>query len=443
MANAEHLEILRSGVIKWDAWRKLNENIKIDLFQANLSGIDLSFANLCFADLSEANLSEANLSEADLSGANLSDANLSKADLSKADLYGANLYGANLSKADLFEADLPKADLSRANLSWADLYGANLSEANLSEANLSEADLSKADLSRANLSWADLSEANLFRANLSWADLSEANLSRADLSEANLSVAILSRANLYGTYLPGANLYGAFLSETNLLLSIIGETIFGLTDLSTCKGLESIIVNSECVIDFHTLRASTNLPKSFLLKLGLPELFIDYLPDFYDDTLTLYSTFLSHSKENRTFARKLYEALIAKRVRVFFDEKELKPGDPLVKTIHMGIKYFDKTILICSEASLNSKWVDYELELAFKKEIVLTEEKGDDVNLLIPITIDDYVFQWNGAKQPEVMGRFVGDFRDWEDETKFQTALDSLIEALNVNRRENKPPSFF
>jgi len=93
-----------------DGW----ENMRADLYGANLSSADLSRA-----DLSRANLSRANLSRADLSSANLSRANLYGADLSRADLSGANLSSANLYGANLSRADLSRADLSGANLSSA------------------------------------------------------------------------------------------------------------------------------------------------------------------------------------------------------------------------------------------------------------------------------------------------------------------------------------
>ena len=85
----------------------------------------------------------------------------------KTDLYRANLYRANLSGAYLYRANLSRADLSCANLpcanlSDADLYRANLSCANLYRANLSCANLYRANLYRANLSGANLSGANLW-----------------------------------------------------------------------------------------------------------------------------------------------------------------------------------------------------------------------------------------------------------------------------------------
>lgn len=378
MANAEHLEILESGVKHWNAWRKKNKHTVPALSKVNLSN-----------------------------------ANLSNADLSNADLSNAILYRANLSNSDLH----------KSNLSNADLYANNLARANLSHANLYFANLNRADLSNANLSHADLSNARLSIANLFNANLCHADLSNADLTRANLSHTILTKTRF---------------NDCNL-----SETIFGLSDLSTCFGLNSVQVRGECIIDFQTLRASKNLPKSFLLKIGLPDLYIDYLPEFYMDALTLYPAFLSHSWENKPFARKLYEALIAKGVNVFFDEKKLKPGDDFYENLSKGIEHYDKMILVCSRESLTeSWWVDREIDRLLAKERDLMKERGHRVNLLIPIMIDDYIFEWQGAKKEEIKRYLIGDFREWENEEKFEKALTDLIHALNVDRPDIKPKSF-
>ena len=63
--------------------------------------------------------------------------------------------------------------------------------------------------------------------------------------------------------------------------------------------------------------------------------------------------------------------------------------------------------------------------------------------MLIPITIDDYVFkEWGGAKRQEIMDKVVGDFRGWKDPAKFDVALQKFIRALNVVDLDIKPPSF-
>ena len=118
MANSEHLEIVRGGVVAIAAWRA-----------THYEQLDLRGANLYRASLRGANLYRADLGGADLGGANLYRASLRSAYLSEANLYGANLRGANLSGANLSRADLRGADLRGANLFGADLSGTNLSEA--------------------------------------------------------------------------------------------------------------------------------------------------------------------------------------------------------------------------------------------------------------------------------------------------------------------------
>jgi len=115
-----------------DGWQEMRANLyEADLYEANLYGADLYEANLYGADLRIANLRGADLYGADLRGADLygadlRGANLYGADLRRANLRRANLYGAELRRANLRGADLYGADLRRANLRGADLYGANL-----------------------------------------------------------------------------------------------------------------------------------------------------------------------------------------------------------------------------------------------------------------------------------------------------------------------------
>ncbi len=104
---------------------------RVDLWRAQLIGVDLrgaylQNANLRDADLGAADLGGAFLVGADLSGAKLDMADLRGADLVNADLRGANLRQALLSDARLGEADLTDADLDGAYMVDADLDGATV-----------------------------------------------------------------------------------------------------------------------------------------------------------------------------------------------------------------------------------------------------------------------------------------------------------------------------
>jgi uncharacterized protein YjbI with pentapeptide repeats len=126
---------------------------RLDLYNTNLSGVDLFGAPLRSANLWDANFSGAGLMSADLAWAHLQGANLS----------GADLTGANLSGADLSGADLTGANLSRKDPDYIRVYGVDYSDvsegANLSGAKLAQTTLSGADLRGAILTQAQLEEA--------------------------------------------------------------------------------------------------------------------------------------------------------------------------------------------------------------------------------------------------------------------------------------------
>jgi hypothetical protein len=178
--------------------------------------------------------------------------------------------------------------------------------------------------------------------------------------------------------------------------------------------------------------------------IGLPDNYINYLPDFYDASpLWLFPVFHSHSWANKRFASKLYEALMKKGGQVWYDEKKLRAGDKIFEGLTKAINVYDKMILVCSKESLEESWrVDEEMNRIFKKERTYLKKKN--VSLLIPITIDQYIFKWKGAKGESIRDKVIGDFSEWEDDAKFEMALNQLIEALNVDREsdERKPTSF-
>ncbi len=389
------LAILKEGIEEWNRWRRQMPNRKIDL-----SG----------ADLSDAVLRKAVFKGIDLTGALLQGADLHGADLSDAVLKGADLSGAILRKADL-----SRAVLSKANLSGIVLHGAVLSDAVLNDTDLSGA------------------------------VLSDAILSGTDLSGAILRYAVLRRANLHRANLSGTNLTKSNLENANLTNCRINQTVLGLTNLGTCKGLDTIIVGGECVIDFQTLRDSKTIPKDFLFKIGLPEIFINYLPDFYDESpLRLHPVFLSHSKEDKEFAEKLYNSLIQNRVHVWYDERKLLPGDEIYESVSEGINVYDKMIIICSQSSLeNSLWVKKELNEAFKKEKNYQKEHGKKINTIIPITIDDYVFNgWNSSATAQLFRYKIADMKNWQNEEVFNKGVQKVIKALDAGRKNFKPPTF-
>ena len=173
----------------------------VDLYEANLTGLDFGGADLSQSDLGRADLSKTSLSQATLNTANLFEANLRQANLQAATLIEANLHGVNLREARLIQTNLMRA---------------NLFEANFTQANLSQANLEGADLTGAYLNWANFSGVNLKRATLAQASLKGTNLNQADLDDVDLSRATLTGTNLTGANLNCCTIYGMSARDLNL-----------------------------------------------------------------------------------------------------------------------------------------------------------------------------------------------------------------------------------
>jgi hypothetical protein len=329
-------------------------------------------------------------------------------DLSKAYLRGANLYKANLSGVDLDKANLLGADIREAKLDGSSLY----------EANLLEAVLHKVDFSR------------------------------ADLSRAILAATVLWRANLSGARLLGANLNGANLKESNFSKAWIGNTIFGNSDLSEVKGLDDVNHSYASTIGTNTIFQSKGLiPESFLRGCGLNDWEIEetklcktdlshdevnqILRRMYDlrtnQTIQVSQLFISYSHADSEFVDKIASCLTDKGIRYWRDIHEMKAGR-IERQIESGIHQNPTVLLVLSEHSTKSDWVEHEVRTARGLE----KEVGRDA--LCPIALDD---SWKSSRWPkrvmeQIMEYNILDFSAWRDDSKFDGMFRRLIDGLEL-----------
>jgi uncharacterized protein YjbI with pentapeptide repeats len=373
MANEEQLSILKQGVEVWNKWRKENRDIGVDLKNAKLSGADLR--------------------EVDLSAAQLWRVNVSQADLRNADLYRAYLREADLVEANLNEAELIAADLSEALLIGANLRG-------------------------------------------------------TDLTDTNLSGALLYKADLSGANLNGCNLSGAHLVRSNFLKAKLHYTIFGNSDLSGSLGLNNVVHDGPSSISTDAFALSKGkMPEAFLRGIGLSDWEIEsvklYNPDLtneernkvlykvYDlqasQAVQISHLFISYSHADSAFVDKVGNHLTNKGIRYWRDIHEMKAGR-IETQIDRGIRQNPTVLLILSEHSLSSDWVEHEVRTARSLE----KEMGRDV--LCPVALDD---SWKSSRWPKrIMEQIIEynilDFSDWRDDSKFDAMFRKLIDGLEL-----------
>ena len=316
--------------------------------------------------------------------------------------------------------------LSGAYLSGVNLCVADLRRADLNDANLRGANLRGAKLSGADLSWAKLSGADLLGANLIDANLSEANLGLANLRGAILSEAILIRADLRG-----AKLDNACIDKAHM-----GFTTLADVDLSKVKGLESVKHDAPSSIGVDTLyKSQGKIPEEFLRGCGVPEDFITYLPSLIGtmQPIQYQSCFISYSSKDDEFARRLHERMRAAKLRVWFAPEDMQGGKKIIEQIDRAIQVNDRLLLVLSEESMKSGWVQREIKRARRTERVENRQK------LFPIRLVsiDRIHDWrcddadSGEDLAEKIREYhIPDFENWKVHDAFESAFADLLRDL-------------
>ena len=132
------------------------------------------------------------------------------------------------------------------------------------------------------------------------------------LHGAFLTGAHLTGANLGGADLRGADLRAtqfdrAQLNNSDFANALVGLSVFGASDLSTVKGLETVRHKGPTSIDIDTIYLSKgNIPEAFLRGAGVPEDFIVYMKSLARDPIEFYSCFISYPSQDDEFARRLH-----------------------------------------------------------------------------------------------------------------------------------------
>jgi TIR domain len=141
----------------------------------------------------------------------------------------------------------------------------------------------------------------------------------------------------------------------------------------------------------------------------------------------MYSCFISYSSRDQDFAERLHADLQNKGVRCWFAPHDMKIGAKILDTIDEAIRLRDKVLLIFSEHSIKSDWVEDEVKKAF------AEERQRKQVVLFPIRLDDMVFDTDEAWALKLRDdRHIGDFRRWKEHDAYQQALDRLLRDLRV-----------
>jgi hypothetical protein len=245
----------------------------------------------------------------------------------------------------------------------------------------------------------------------------------------------LTGADLSGAMLSKANISRANFSRANLSSAILTYTVFGHTNLTNALGLDVCSHAGPSSLDHATLVQSGPLPLRFLRGCGLPDTLITYLPSLLNQAIQFYSCFISYSTEDQEFAARLHADLQDKEVRCWFAPHDIQGGKYVHQQIDDAIQVHDRLLLILSEASIHSEWVETEISKARKRE------KRENRRMLFPIRLMDFetLQQWEcfdadigNDSAKEIRKFYVPDFSNWKNHDLYQKEFQKLLRDLKT-----------
>jgi len=160
---------------------------------------------------------------------------------------------------------------------------------------------------------------------------------------------------------------------------------------------------------------------------------LDVLPHELVDpqvSFDYYSVFISYGGPDQKMAERIYRALHRHGIKCFFFPVSAIPGVRLHRTMSQGVQEYDRVLLLCSRHSLERAGVQNEIERVLTKEAM----KGG-AELLIPVTLDDFVFHHWSPARPDIAAavreRVVCDFTDVDSSRDaWKRQIAQLIRAL-------------
>jgi hypothetical protein len=114
-------------------------------------------------------------------------------------------------------------------------------------------------------------------------------------------------------------------------------------------------------------------------------------------------------------------------VRCWYAAEDLEIGEKIRVGIDKSIRVHDKLLLILSKNSIESEWVEKEVETAMERE------RQQRRAILFPIRLDDAVQKIEVGWAADVRrSRNVGDFRRWKSRDAYSKAFERLLRDLKA-----------
>lgn len=212
--------------------------------------------------------------------------------------------------------------------------------------------------------------------------------------------------------------------QDRLKLQQLVDDKIGDIDLKNTLGHETIQHRAASPTDIHTHYKSKEI---FLPGYDIPDSMIQYSNSLVGNPIEACSCFISHSSKDQEFADRLHNDLQVAGIRCWFAPRDLPIGAKTRSAIDEKIRTHDKFLLIISENSIESNWVEHEAEHALDLET----ERGK--LMLFPVRLDNAIMASKAGWASNVKRqRNIGDFTKWKDSDAYKAAFIRLLRDLKT-----------
>jgi uncharacterized protein YjbI with pentapeptide repeats len=257
-------------------------------------------------------------------------------------------------------------------------------------------------------------------------DLQEASFESARLSNVEFKVCTLDGASFANT-----SIVRSGFRDCSARDAVFSGATLAATDLTSIADAVSVVFGDGAIVDWRSVCRSLHAEQLeiLLVSTGMPEVFATYLVScakaIDPDQLfkLMRSTFISYGTPNVKFATKLRDNLRRNGVDTFFFASDAVPGQRLPDMMRKGVNSYDRVIVVCSASSLRRPGVRNEIT-----EAIAREARDGGASYLVPVALDNAIFELDDELALILRGRVVADFRKKKD---YAIALQQLLRALS------------
>jgi hypothetical protein len=166
------------------------------------------------------------------------------------------------------------------------------------------------------------------------------------------------------------------------------------------------------------------VPTHFVFEIFSQE---NTLIEIVDESKMHKTVFISYGGSDENSAGKINKSLKSKGVITWFFPDDADPGTKLHRVMYDGVNEHDRVLLICSKDSLGRNGVLNEIERVLERE---AKEGGSEI--LIPITLDDFVYSDWAPSRPDIADQIRSRVitKISIDDENFETTIDKVVKVL-------------